>query len=175
MSSSSRRSGARGYRPTWDNLEGRTLLSKVLSGTDVDGDRWVLRLVGPGDVASGQPDRRERRLRAAGRHPHSSTRSRWPEPTPSFRAWLVPSRQAEGGDGRVYFQNMAQLNGKAVGVIATVGIHVIDMPDFWLGRTSTAADHGGTPSRRNRRSRTALTTCGSAASTPPYTAPGARP
>lgn len=144
MSSTTRRPGARACKPGAESLEGRTLLSKVLSGTDVDGDRWVLRLNGPGDVRVvnqptedgdfvplGEPALIDS-ITFAGTDPRGST--------------LVGTvTRSEGGDGKVYFENMEQFGGNAIGVTGTVGIHVIDMPDFWLGRTSTAATTTGTP------------------------------
>ena len=40
----------RALRPAADPLESRQLLSKVVSGTDIDGDTWTLKLNGPGSL-----------------------------------------------------------------------------------------------------------------------------
>ena len=42
--------GLRALRPTAEDLESRQLLAAMVSGTDVDGDTWTLRLIGPGSL-----------------------------------------------------------------------------------------------------------------------------
>jgi hypothetical protein len=52
-----RRAGSRAFRPDPLMLETRRVLSAVVRGVDVDGDTWVLRLIGPGDLrVENQPD-----------------------------------------------------------------------------------------------------------------------
>ncbi len=152
MATTSRRPASRVFRPSTEGLESRKLLAKVLSGVDVDGDQWVLRLTGPGDlrvvnqpvengvdedgfpifedVPLGQPGLIQE-IGIGGTDPLDSrltgTVTRGPE-----------------GDGRIYFQEFEQFNGQAVNVVAFNGVHIVDMPDFWLGRTSTDTPFAGT-------------------------------
>src|SRR5262249_12471754 len=51
MSNRKPSSPARGYQPVADALETRQLLSGVVGGTDIDGDTWVLHLIGPGAIS----------------------------------------------------------------------------------------------------------------------------
>ena len=52
-----RRPGKRAFRPSTESLETRKLLARVITGIDLDGDTWELRLVGPGDLSViNQPD-----------------------------------------------------------------------------------------------------------------------
>lgn len=139
-----RRPGDRAYRPTTEGLESRKLLAKVLTGVDIDGDRWELRLNGPGDLSVlNQPDAQGDPIPLGRPALIDSILIGGPDPTRTNLVGVV--EKAEGGDGRVYFQNMREFNGVAVGVAALNGIHTIDMPDFWLGRTSTEATIAGVP------------------------------
>lgn len=139
-----RRPGDRAFRPTTEGLESRKLLTKVITGVDIDGDTWELRLLGPGDLSVvNQPDANGDPIPLGEPALIDSILIGGPDPTQTRLVGVV--NQAEGGDGRVYFQNMREFNGAAVGVAALNGIHVIDMPDFWLGRTSAEATIAGVP------------------------------
>ena len=50
MPTPSRRPHPRALQPRPEALEARRLLSTMISGNDVDGDTWTLRLIGPGDL-----------------------------------------------------------------------------------------------------------------------------
>jgi hypothetical protein len=140
---STRRARSLTLRPALENLESRKLLSKTVSGTDADGDTWTLTLFGPGDVRVvnqtgsdgnpiplGQPANIDT-ITIAGADPLSSR--------------LVGHvTKSATGDGKVFFQTMKELGGASEGTSANNGIHVIDMPNFWLGRTSTVAPTAGT-------------------------------
>lgn len=144
-----RRPGALAFRPSTEGLETRTLLSKVITGTDIDGDTWELRLLGPGDISvQNQPDANGDPIPLGEPALIDSILIGGTDPTQSRLVGVVT--KASGGDGRVFFQNMQLFNGIAVGVNANNGIHVIDMPDFWLGRTSTLATTAGVPAAQIR-------------------------
>lgn len=139
-----RRPGGRAFRPSTEGLETRKLLTKVITGTDIDGDTWELRLLGPGDLSViNQPDATGDPVPLGQPALIDSILIGGPDPTQTRLVGVVT--QAAGGDGRVFFQNMREFNGIAVGTSATNGIHIIDMPDFWLGRTSTEDTVTGEP------------------------------
>ena len=52
----------RSLRPAAEDLETRQLLSGVASGTDIDGDTWTLRLVGPGSLPKTSSGKLQRSL-----------------------------------------------------------------------------------------------------------------
>lgn len=138
-----------------EGLETRQVLSSystiptaTVSGTDADGDKWTLTLYGPGTMnvvdqqgnaftkaTAGTPDLINT-ITVAGTVTHSSR---------------LVGRVTKGadGDGKVFFQNLNIQNNGAYdqidpnwvqrrGTLAQNGIALVDMPDFWLGRTSTA-------------------------------------
>jgi hypothetical protein len=138
-----------------EGLETRQVLSSystiptaMVSGTDADGDRWTLTLYGPGTMnvvdqdgdaftkANASDPNLINTITVAGTVTHSSR--------------LVGRvEQASGGDGKVFFQNLNIQNNGAYDNIDTSyvqrrstqaqnGISLVDMPSFWLGRTSTA-------------------------------------
>src|SRR4051812_27496908 len=100
MSTPKRRPRSRALRPSAEALESRQLLSRLFTGLDSDGDRWSLRLIGPGQLrvtkqggaelsSASQIDT----IRIAG--------------TDLERTRLVGRvTRAAGGDGRVFFQNL---------------------------------------------------------------------
>lgn len=140
------RQRSRARRPEPEGLESRRLLAKTISGVDFDGDTWVLRLVGAGDMSVVQ-------------QPASST-STTPVPlgTPgSIQSITVLGgdplqtrvigkvTKGEDGDGKVFFQNFTEVGGQGNGTAASLGIYAVDMPDFWLGQTGDATTNS-TPS-----------------------------
>lgn len=128
----------RAARPGAEILESRQLLAATLRGVDFDGDRWELRLVGPGDlsvtqqpgagnvdVPLGRPGLIET-ITIAGTDPNTS------------RLYGIV-RKSVGGDGKIFFQSIEQLGGISENISnSNLGINAIDMPQFWLGQTSTA-------------------------------------
>lgn len=135
---STSRNRSRALQPRAESLETRKLLSTVLTGRDTDGDQWVLRLIGPGDLrVTKQPDSTglQTDLSAATEIDQITVAGANP-----FTTRLVGQvKQAANGDGKVYFAGLDELGGRSEGAPGTNGIYAIDIPDFWLGKTSTAA------------------------------------
>lgn len=138
MSTPSQRRRSAALRPVPETLEGRVVLSKTIHGVDIDGDRWTLKLLGPGDF-------------------RVTTQNDTPLNQPSLikditlaGGTTVESRlegsvkKGPNGDGKVFFQNLISLNNPQVPDINGViridgngrGLNAIDMPRFWLGDTS---------------------------------------
>lgn len=133
--SMSKARGNNAFQPGRELLERRELLAKTIRGLDPDGDRWVLRLLGPGSVAvvnvngsDGQPipigqPALIRSISIAGASP-GSTRL------------IGAVRQGEAGDGRVFFSSLTESASTAPAANVGVGVLAIDIPDFWLGATA---------------------------------------
>jgi hypothetical protein len=126
-------------RPESEALETRELLSKTLQGVDTDGDTWVLKLFGPGDVsvvnqngADGQPvplgqPALIKSISMAGASP-SSTR-------------LVGSvKKGTNGDGRVFFSSLSESASARITSNVGVGTLAVDIPGFWLGSTNPSTN-----------------------------------
>lgn len=138
-----------------EGLETRQVLSSystiptaTVSGTDADGDKWTLTLYGPGT------------MNVVDQNGNAFTRANADTPdlintitvagTVTHSSRLVGRvTKGAGGDGKVFFQNLNIQNNGAYdqidpnwvqrrGTLAQNGISLVDMPDFWLGRTSTA-------------------------------------
>lgn len=128
-----------------DALETREVLSTVVQGVDIDGDKWFLRLLGPGTirvinqpdsggnpVALGQPALIQS-IQIAGTAPLSSR--------------LVGEvKQASGGDGKVFFQSMSQFGGNSLSGGSNNGLYAVDIPNFWLGITQSTQTTAATAS-----------------------------
>ena len=148
MSTRKPSSRSREVRPAAEALEGRQLLSttRMISGTDVDGDRWTLKLNGPGVL-----DVRDKNGNApTGTTPFTIDTITLAS-TDSNQTHLIGKvTKAAGGDGRVFFRSMLETGGRGrlpldparqagLEPIAN-GVHVIDMPNFWLGNTDLAGE-----------------------------------
>lgn len=139
-----RRPASRAVRPEAEGLESRALLAKVLTGIDADGDAWTLRLLGPGDLrVVNQVGADELPIPLGEPAQIQSITVGGTDPLHSRLVGVVNS--SAQGDGKVFFEALQSLGGRALGVTANNGIYAIDAPDFWLGRTSTAAPTAGTP------------------------------
>ena len=136
------RPSKRRVRPEAEALEGRRLLARSFTGIDLDGDAWVLRLVGPGD------------LRITDATTGGTTAIDPATPglidtitiagADALTTRLVGTvTQGAAGDGRVEFADIEQLGGTS-GRGEPFGIFAIDMPKFFLAQTRTSAD-GATP------------------------------
>jgi hypothetical protein len=139
---STRRRGSRALQLRLEDLETRKLLSKTVSGVDADGDTWTLSLIGPGDLrvinqndSSGNPI-------PLGTPAEISTITIGGADPASTRLVGKVTKSATG-DGKVFFETLNELGGQAEGVTARNGILAIDMPNFWLGHTSTTAPTTG--------------------------------
>ena len=130
----------------------RQLLSQTVTGLDVDGDRWTLRLQGPGTLSVAKQG-------GASLDSASLIDSITIAGTDSLHSRLVGTVvQGSAGDGKVFFKSLQSIGGKRQGPLdpntpsppVANGIFAIDMPNFWLG------DTGGDPIRLARRHRRVL-------------------
>ena len=123
-------------RKTWKS---RHLLSKVVSGTDSDGDTWTLQLFGPGsltvvkqnDPTTGEPAALNspteiNQIIVGGTDPNQS------------RLVGTVTKGPTGSDGQVFFQDLTELTSRSEILGAGNGLLAINMPNFWLGNTTPA-------------------------------------
>ncbi len=134
---SKRRPSSRAVRPMSEALEERKLLTSMITGFDADGDRWVLKLEGPGALrVTKQPD--------ASGNPQSLDSLSSIDTITVAGADPITTRlvgqviRGANGDGKVFFNHLQELGGRAENTTGTDGIEAIDMPAFWLGQTLTA-------------------------------------
>ena len=130
----------RAFRPEADGLESRQLLSGIVSGTDAKGDTWTLRLTGPGQIsvvkqagAAGTP---------AALNSVTDIKTITIGGTDPTKSRLVGTLNKKGtnSDGRIFFNNLIQLPSRSERFgAAGLGLVSIDMPNFWLGRTTPPA------------------------------------
>jgi hypothetical protein len=169
-----RRPGTRAFRfrPATDRLEDRKLLSAVVSGTDIDGDVWTLTLSGPGDLrVLTQPDAAGDPVPAG--QPASIATIETAGTTPLVSRLTGTVQKAAGGDGKVFFENMNLIGSRGAGASEIYGIHVVDLPDFWLGHTALTAPVGGQAGSISIPQGTNTLRFGGVDAT--YTPPGGRP
>lgn len=145
-----RRHGSRNvFRPQTDILEGRQLLStvqfspssKIATGTDPDGDRWTLRLSGPGELVVVGNDG----LPTDPDNPQQIDTINVVATDSETTRLVGTIRKGAGGDGKVFFRQLLNSSSRVQSHLDPVdntmfgpygnGIHVIDMPNFWLGDT----------------------------------------
>lgn len=155
MSTRKRTPSRRSFRPLAEGLEIRQVLSSYsgiksasVSGTDADGDRWTLTLYGPGTI--NVVDQQGNAFTQANAATPDLINTITVAGTVTHSSRLVGRvEKGAGGDGRVFFQNLNIQNNGAFSKIdptwvdrkstqAQNGIALVDMPDFWLGHTSTA-------------------------------------
>lgn len=125
---------SRALQPFAEDLEGRQLLSGVVTGTDTAGNSWKLRLFGPGSIqvvkqndASGSP---------AALNSATEIRRIVLSGTESRTSRLVGTVTKSGiGDGRVFFQEMRQETNISPRTSSPQGLLSINMRDFYLGAT----------------------------------------
>jgi hypothetical protein len=131
------RQRARAVRSALESLESRRLLAAVARGVDVDGDVWVLRLTGPGDLRVVQQSDANGNVIPLGRPAFiDSITISGTDPQSSRLVGTV--RKAPNGDGRVFFASLDQLGGVSKAFAgANLGTNTVDMPQFWLGQTSS--------------------------------------
>jgi hypothetical protein len=134
-------------RPAAEVLETRQLLSGVVSGTDIDGDKWTLQLIGPGSVT----------VTDVSGDAITSSNASTPDSIGKITINGPDSKQshligtvvkAAGGDGKVFFQGLDEVGGGELPPLdpahpnapkakqAQNGIATINMPAFWLGNSS---------------------------------------
>lgn len=128
----------RAIRPSTESLEGRQLLSGVASGVDSRGNAFVLRLVGPGTIrVTKQPDASGDPTTLTDRTDIASITLAGTDPLATRLVGQVTP--ASGTDGRVFFQTLEDQSDRALNGTALNGLLSIDMPNFWLGLTASAA------------------------------------
>jgi hypothetical protein len=145
MSTPIQRPRPRALRPSPECLETRQLLSKTVTGTDIDGDTFTLKVLGPGDL---------RVVKANGTDGNPSPlNSRTPIAMIEFAGGNPETTrvvghvtQVPGGDGKVFFKDFEEIGGRSLTLPAGNGVQTIDMPGFWLGNsTAVAPTPAGTP------------------------------
>jgi hypothetical protein len=126
----------RAFRPEADDLESRQLLSGVVSGTDLDGDIWTLRLTGPGTLSVVKQNDSSGNPAALNSQTEINTITLGgTDPTKSRLVGTVT--KAATGDGKVFFQNLDGLPARSEHFSGIgLGILSVNMPDFWLGNTT---------------------------------------
>jgi hypothetical protein len=135
----------RAFRPESDPLESRQLLSGVVTGTDIDGDIWTLRLIGPGSISVvKQNDSSGNPAPLTSQSEISTITIGGTDPT---KTRLIGSViKSPTGDGKVFFQNLEGLPSRSEHFSGVgQGLVSINMPQFWLGNT-TPTSTSATPS-----------------------------
>ncbi len=147
----------RSLRPLAESLETRQLLSSLstvptatVSGTDIKGDRWTLTLYGPGTL--NVVDSTGNAFTPATEYTPDDINTITVSGTVTSESRLVGkvTYVPANSDGRVFFQQLninntgaySELNTAEVvpkAVLPQNGIAAVDMPNFWLGYTSTTA------------------------------------
>lgn len=125
----------RAIRPATEDLESRQLLSGTVSGTDIDGDTWTLRLTGPGSLNVTKQvgaDDNPSPLNSATQIDEILIGGTDPLAT---RLVGTVDRGANG-DGKVFFENLTTLPSQSLRFPGALGMLAINMPHFWLGRTT---------------------------------------
>jgi hypothetical protein len=143
-------SRSRVARPSAEVLETRKLLSGAVSGTDIDGDKWTLQLIGPGSLT----------VTDVSGNIITPANASTPDSVGTIKVSGPDARQTHligtvitgaNGDGKVYFQGLVEVGGGELSPIDPThvnyrgsspqpenGIATINMPDFWLGNSSGA-------------------------------------
>lgn len=139
-----RRVGSKGFQPRAEGLETRQLLSMMISGQDLDGDTWTLKLTGPGEFrVVNQNDANGAKVPIGQPGLIDSIDTVGTAPLVSRLMGTV--HKGPNGDGKVFFQNLTINGTRGTGSGDIFGIHVVDMPDFWLGHTSKDQPIAGSP------------------------------
>lgn len=127
----------RAFRPAAEDLENRQLLSGTVSGTDIDGDKWTLTLVGPGSLGVTKQNDSSGNPAALNSATEINTITIGGlDPTKSRLIGKVV--KGANGDGKVFFQNLVELHSQSERLNGD-GPLAIDMPNFWLGNTTAVA------------------------------------
>ncbi len=125
----------RALRPTPEDLENRHLLSATVTGTDIDGDTWTLRLIGPGSlVVTKQNDANGNPQPLNSESEINSITIAGAEPLVSRLVGTV--HKSATGDGKVFFQSLTELPSRSERLAGGQSMLSIVMPNFWLGNTT---------------------------------------
>jgi hypothetical protein len=120
------------------------LLARTISGTDLDGDTWVLRLVGPGDLRVVQQPLPGATTVAPAGSPGLIDSITVAGGDPAETRLIGTVTKGDGGDGKVFFQTLEEIGGPGEGTTSNLGLFAIDMPDFWLGQTGSTTPTSAT-------------------------------
>lgn len=136
---------SRALRPSAESLELRQLLSATVSGTDTAGDKWTLKLLGPGtlqvtkqdDPTTGEPGALDsateiNSIIIAGTDPRHTR----------LIGTVVP---AAGSTGQVFFNTLKEIPNHSDLLDVGLGLLSINMPDFYLGYTGSTTPATGSP------------------------------
>jgi hypothetical protein len=103
------------------------MLSATVSGTDIDGDTWTLRLIGPGSLvvtkqnnASLNSQTEINQITIAGAEP-------------LVTRLIGHVTKGPNGDGKVFFQSLNELPSRSERLTGGQSFLSIVMPNFWLG------------------------------------------
>jgi len=134
----------RALRPGAESLEGRQLLSAVVSGTDIDGDQWVLQVVGPGSITVAKQNG------ADGNPAPLNSQSQIKSITiggldPQKSRVVSEVTKSETGDGKVFFESLDELPSRSLRSNSGNGPLAVLMPDFWLAKTTPLPEDGSAP------------------------------
>lgn len=106
------------------------MLSATVSGTDIDGDTWTLRLIGPGSLAVTKQNNASldstteiNQITVAGAEP-------------LVTRLIGQVTKGPNGDGKVFFQSLNELPSKTERLGGGQSLLSIVMPNFWLGTTT---------------------------------------
>lgn len=128
----------RAIRPATENLEQRQLLSGTVSGINTEGDAWVLTLTGPGSIKVTKQN--DVNGNATGLNDPSEISTITIYGTDPLSSRLVGTVTPSGkGNGEVFFQNLTEVTNVNDRGTGGDGLLAIDMPNFYLGLTSTTA------------------------------------
>ncbi|MHC5544817.1 hypothetical protein ACYOEI_41820, partial [Singulisphaera rosea] len=129
----------RALKPSAEGLEDRRLLTGSVSGVDIDGDTWTLRLIGPGSIGVTKQNGADLSspseidtITIGGTNPLSSR-------------LIGTVHKGASGDGKVFFQNLVELPNHSDSRGGN-GPLAISIPGFWLGNTTPAGSSTTAPS-----------------------------
>lgn len=136
MSKPTRGKRERAIKPSGESLEDRQLLSAVVTGLDQQGNLWALRVIGPGNLrVTKQPGSNGAPAPLDSLTPINQILVSGAD---SLTTKLVGKilKYGPNSTGQVFFQDLEEIGGKAQSQTGDQGIHVIDIPQFWLTNTS---------------------------------------
>lgn len=131
----------RALRPATEVLEGRQLLSATVTGTDIDGDQWILQLIGPGSLTVSKQDGADGKPAPLNSETQINTITIGGlDPLTSRLVGKVI--KGPNGDGKVFFQTLNELPNKSETLGTGNGPLSVSLPGFWLANTTPAPASG---------------------------------
>jgi hypothetical protein len=115
------------------------MLSATVSGTDIDGDTWTLRVIGPGSLAVTKQNNASldsmteiNQITIGGAEP-------------LVTRLIGHVTKGPNGDGKVFFQSLNELPSGSERLSGGQSLLSIVMPNFWLGNTTPTPSSTTTP------------------------------